>query len=147
VKTNELAFIFETKGLKKTAIRLKVLEYLVKKQSAISQPELEKKFKNEADRVTLYRVLNVLQKKGIVHKIIDLEGTSRYALCFSKDCTDDHHHDEHIHFNCNKCDRVVCITDSITPKIKLPRNFRLSHITLNAVGICDKCMLLNKKTA
>jgi Fe2+ or Zn2+ uptake regulation protein len=59
-------------GFRKTEIRLKVLEYLQKVKKTVSQPELEKRFNKLANRVTLYR---------IIHKIIDMQGISRYAMC------------------------------------------------------------------
>ena len=45
-------------GLKKTEIRIQILNYLLQKRNAISQPDLEKEFKYISDRVTLYRALS-----------------------------------------------------------------------------------------
>jgi Fur family transcriptional regulator, ferric uptake regulator len=68
-------------GFRKTEIRLKVLEYLQKVKKTVSQPELEKRFNKLANRVTLYRILSAFEEKGIIHKIIDMQGISRYAMC------------------------------------------------------------------
>jgi len=126
-------------GLKKTDIRLRLFEYFLKNKPAVSQPELEKKYSRYADRVTLYRVLNAFEEKGLIHKIIDVHGTARYALCNENNCDADHHHDEHIHFNCTQCNKVVCLDDIHIPAVKLPRNYQAVKYNLNIEGICSDC--------
>ena len=84
--------------LKKTSPRLKVLSVLSAKDVATSQPDLETVMV-DIDRVTLYRILNAFEEKGIIHKVFDLNGTANYAVC-SSNCEENHHHDEHLHFNC-----------------------------------------------
>ena len=49
-------------GLKKTEIRIQILNYLLQKRNAISQPDLEKEFKTISDRVTLYRALSSFEE-------------------------------------------------------------------------------------
>jgi Fur family ferric uptake transcriptional regulator len=88
--------------LKKTSPRLKVLSMLSAKNVATSQPDLEGVM-DDIDRVTLYRILNAFEEKGIIHKVFDLNGTANYAMC-SPECGEDHHHDEHLHFNCTSWD-------------------------------------------
>ena len=70
------------------------------KETATSQPDLES-LMNDVDRVTLYRILNVFEEKGIIHKVFDLNGTANYAICTSN-CQEHRHHDEHLHFNCTQ---------------------------------------------
>jgi Fur family transcriptional regulator, ferric uptake regulator len=131
--------LLEELGFRKTQIRLKVLEYLQKSEKAVSQPELEKKFNSLADRVTLYRILSAFEEKGIIHKIMDLQGVARYAMCNEKHCSEHEHHDEHVHFNCTECGDVVCLDTVKVPSIKLPKDFSLSRLNLNIEGTCDNC--------
>jgi Fur family ferric uptake transcriptional regulator len=126
-------------GFRKTEIRLKVLEYLQKIGKAVSQPELEKKFNQLADRVTLYRILAAFEEKGIIHKIIDTQGVARYAMCNNNHCNENSHHDEHVHFNCTECGDVVCLDTVKVPDIKLPKAFSLSRLNLNIEGTCNNC--------
>lgn len=130
--------LLKTNGLKVTKPRLRVLEVISEKKTAIKQPELEKIFGSEIDRVTLYRVLSSFEEKGILHKIFDLNGTATYAICSTK-CSADHHHDQHVHFICSVCNSVYCLDEISVPKINLPTNFSLHEIAINAVGICDAC--------
>ena len=126
--------------LKKTAPRLRVLSMMYSKNTATSQPDLENVM-HDIDRVTLYRILNVFEEKGIIHKVFDLNGTANYAVCHS-DCQANHHHDEHVHFNCTVCKNVYCLNELSLPDISLPAGFKAESFTLYASGLCPKC---NKK--
>lgn len=139
ITMKKAAQILDESGFRKTEIRLKVLEHLQKVEKAVSQPELEKKFNKLADRVTLYRILSAFEEKGIIHKIMDVHGVARYAMCNEKHCTEHEHHDEHVHFNCTECGDVVCLDTVKIPDIKLPKSFSLSRLNLNVEGTCDNC--------
>jgi len=123
--------------LKKTGPRLKVLSMLSAKKVATSQPDLERVM-DDIDRVTLYRILSAFEEKGIIHKVFDLNGTANYAMC-SPACDEDHHHDEHLHFNCTACKSVYCLDDLHLPAITLPKGFKPQGFTLYATGLCPKC--------
>ncbi|MGY0040902.1 hypothetical protein [Pedobacter sp. NJ-S-72] len=64
--------ILKEHSLKHTKQRVRVLEEIALDTVAISQPELEKKLGKEIDRVTLYRILNIYEDKGILHRIMDM---------------------------------------------------------------------------
>lgn len=113
---------------------------LASKNVATSQPDLEGVL-DDVDRVTLYRILSAFEEKGIIHKVFDLNGTANYALCTS-DCAENHHHDEHLHFNCVVCNNVYCLDDLELPPVSLPPGFKPEVFSLSATGICPKC---NKK--
>ena len=123
--------------LKKTAPRLRVLSMMYSKNTATSQPDLENVM-HDIDRVTLYRILNIFEEKGIIHKVFDLDGTANYAVCHS-DCEANHHHDEHVHFNCTVCKNVYCLNELSLPSITLPAGFKPESFTLYASGLCPKC--------
>lgn len=133
------AQVLEESGFRKTEIRLKVLEYIQKLDKAVSQPELERKFNKLADRVTLYRILSAFEEKGIIHKIMDVHGVARYALCNHNHCSEHQHHDEHVHFNCIECGDVVCLDNVKLPEINLPKEYSLLKMSLNIEGTCNNC--------
>lgn len=137
-QAEKFAQLLKANRLKVTQPRLQVLEIISTKESAISQPELEKIVGTEIDRVTLYRILGSFEEKGILHKVFDLNGTATYALCSSK-CSADHHHDQHVHFICSVCNSVFCLEEISLPKINLPTHFSLHSLAINAVGICADC--------
>ncbi|MBD1394384.1 Fur family transcriptional regulator [Mucilaginibacter glaciei] len=138
VKNNyQFEDLLDKHQLKKTAPRLRVLSMMYSKNTATSQPDLESVM-NDIDRVTLYRILNVFEEKGIIHKVFDLNGTANYAVCHS-DCGANHHHDEHLHFNCTGCKNVYCLNELTLPAITLPAGFRAEDFTLYASGLCPRC--------
>lgn len=127
--------------LKNTKQRVRVLEEIALANVAISQPELEKKLGKEIDRVTLYRILNIYEDKGILHRIMDRNGTANYAICSSL-CTANHHHDEHVHFNCTNCHKIYCL-DVVVPAIEMPLGYSVSAMTTTAYGVCKNCAQLS----
>ncbi len=124
-------------GLKKTAIRVAVLSHLSDCSNALSQPEFETFFKGQENRVTVYRVLRDLEEKGLIHRLYDVEGTARFALC--RCCSEHAHNDEHVHFNCITCKNVFCLEDISTTIPELPEGFKIKMIHFTIEGICEKC--------
>ena len=137
--------LLEKHNLKKTGPRNSVLEILSGREVATSQPDLEEIVGKEIDRVTLYRILKTFEEKGIIHKIIDLNGTANYAICDS-DCTAHKHQDEHLHFNCTVCHNLYCLNDVHIPSIQFPQGFNVSAVSLMASGVCDKCSETARET-
>lgn len=135
---DELNKLLDQHHLKKTAARLKVLEILSKRKVATSQPDLEQIIGQQIDRVTLYRVLSAFEKQGLIHRILDHHGTANYALC-SSSCTPEAHRDEHVHFNCIKCQRIFCLDHLGVPEAKLPEGFKELSRNLTYFGTCSQC--------
>ena len=77
----EFIELLENNQLKKTSTRFTVLNILKSRESAISQPELEAMLGKKVDRVTLYRTLSTFEEKGIIHKVLNINGTANYAFC------------------------------------------------------------------
>ena len=129
--------ILKKHGLKNTRQRQVVLQEFSKTNSALSQPDLEKRLKGEMDRVTLYRILSSFQDSGILHSILDLQGTANYAVC-SSSCSAHHHQDEHVHFNCTKCEKIYCLETKV-PEVRIPVSFKSAHVALTVTGLCSTC--------
>jgi len=125
------------KGLKVTPVRLKVLELLQSSSLAFAHNELEATF-SKVDRITLYRVLKDFEEAGIVHKIIDMEGVTRFAVC-KHSCPDTTHSEDHVHFNCRECHKMFCLDNVHIPPVKLPSGFKTLGINTLVHGICNNC--------
>jgi len=91
------------------------------------------------DRVTVFRILGIFERNQIIHKIHFNYKSIFYALC-NNDChvTDDKHSHNHIHFVCEECNDVSCVSIGIFPKITLPQHV-LKSFSINASGLCSKC--------
>jgi len=130
--------ILKSSQLRKTPCRVDVLDMLLAADDhAVAPHSLEEQL-NEYDRVTIYRTLNTFVEKGILHKVVDGSGASKYAIC-SEACDQHAHHDEHIHFSCLKCGITTCINSVKIPLIDLPEGFKTSNINYLVQGVCDKC--------
>ena len=125
------------KGIKPTAMRLIVLEFLRSQRSAISLTEMEAQL-DHSDRATIFRTLKTFEEKGMIHAIDDGTGKTKYALC-QDECDTLHHHDLHIHFYCNSCEETTCHPGIAIPEIHLPEGYAMQEINLVVKGTCMKC--------
>lgn len=125
------------KGVRPTAMRLLVLDYLLNQTAAVSLNDLETNFER-SDRVTLYRTLKTFEEKGLVHQIEDGTTSVKYALC-PEACSTGLHHDLHVHFYCNECKGTFCLPKTRIPEVQLPENYQPEEINLTVKGICGEC--------
>ena len=130
--------ILKSKDLKKTPVRQQVLSALIESTSALSQQEIEHKFNNQFDRITLYRTLKSFEEKGLVHRIYNSFGEAKYAIC-SDECHEHSHSDHHLHFNCVKCKRTFCINEAHIPHFHLPVGMKALQYNFSVEGICKDC--------
>lgn len=129
--------ILQNNKVKPTAMRLLVLQYLLKKNVAASLTNIEDHFEN-SERTTLYRTLKTFVESGIAHQIDDGTGVTKYALC-EENCNCEIDTDLHLHFHCNNCDETICLTQHKIPHINLPQGYLAEDVNLVAKGICKKC--------
>jgi|GEM_PF-63887 len=125
--------------LKKTEVRVQVLNCFLTHSYALGSTELELLITKNLDRVTLYRTLKVFEKSGLIHPVIKDDGTTLYAPCLPEQCKIKHEHDNHIHFQCKLCRKTFCLNDLVTPKIISPQGFIIEKVNLKATGVCDSC--------
>lgn len=130
--------VFEKHKLRKTPVRADILAIFFNKPFALSHGDLEETLKGKYDRVTIYRTLHLFEKKGLIHKVPDENGLSKYALC-SHDCSSIQHHDEHIHFLCSSCGHTFCLNTIQVPDIALPQGYTPTVFSFTIHGICPKC--------
>ena len=133
---NKVDSLLKEVSLRVTPVRSGVLQLLLNNDFALSLQEIDNDIK--VDRVTLYRTLKSFEQKGLIHKVIDGTGVDKYAVC-EHHCTEDHHHDEHVHFNCDHCGNTFCIEDSTMPHITMPKGFVAHDINIIVRGICERC--------
>ncbi len=125
------------KGLKVTTARVKVLDVLQPDGLALSHMELEPML-GKIDRITLYRILNDFEEVGLVHKVIDIDGVTRFALC-KHNCTTHHHNDNHLHFNCTACHKMYCMDNLPVAAVNLPKGFKATGQSTIIYGLCSGC--------
>src|SRR5947209_20360830 len=92
--------ILKRNQLSVTSGRKKILELFLIQDGALAHSDIEKRAGEKFDRVTIYRTLQAFLEKGLIHSIPTADNSIRYALC-RDNCSEGHHHDDHVHFVCS----------------------------------------------
>jgi Fur family transcriptional regulator, ferric uptake regulator len=124
--------------LRTTQTRQEILHLFLRRDYALSHGDIEKEIDNSLDRVTVYRTLKTFLDKGLIHKVLDDEGSLKYALC-NEACSVAGHHHNHVHFKCTKCGQTNCLTNVEIPAVKLPKGYKPIEINLLIQGVCEDC--------
>lgn len=125
------------KQRRNTIAKTEVLAILTNSDTALSHSEIQKKLDGLCDRVTTYRILDRLLEEDTIHKISDVDGTVKYAVCH--DCSVSAHHHNHIHFSCEKCHQITCL-ETVEPTFILPSNYQIREVNFTVSGICPNCL-------
>ncbi len=135
---NQVENLLRRNNLSITESRKKILHYFLEQAGALTHGDIEKRAGKKFDRVTVYRTLQTFVDKGIIHTIPTADNSILYALC-KDECSAGHHHDHHIHFVCNNCNKTYCLDDVVTPEIKLPKGYTPTQVEVVVEGICKNC--------
>ena len=130
--------ILKRNRLSVTESRKKILELFRENGGALEHNDIEKRTGEKFDRVTIYRTLQTFVEKGIIHTIPTVDNSIRYALC-KDECTEGHHHDNHVHFICAVCSTTYCLEAVNVPEVHLPKGFKPDNIQVVVSGKCKNC--------
>lgn len=125
-------------GLRKTLGRVQVLDYIIACKTAISHSDLSQAFEGTMDRASLYRTLQDFEQHGLIHKVPDDQVSVKYASCKGS-CSAEVHHDAHLHFKCDDCEKTYCLEGNSVPALKLPEGFVAHHAEVLIHGLCQHC--------
>ena len=126
----------ESKGIRPTANRILVMKTLMSEQNPQSLSNLERKMVS-MDKSSIFRTLTLFLEHDVVHAFEDGRGVLCYELCEEKGACD--HHDGHIHFYCESCQRSFCMEDIHIPSFELPEGFYPHSISFVIKGECPDC--------
>jgi len=132
-KTTEL---LKKASLRRTQPRLAVLGVLIDTDAPITHQQIADSLADSApDKVTIYRVLECLMKKGIVHKAFMKERTAFFELahnCSKTQC--------HPHFTCTSCRKTLCMKNAKMPLAEInEQGFTIKHQKVELEGLCPEC--------
>lgn len=131
--------ILKQAGLRITSSRKKIIEILKNSQGALSEIDLEKRLSTHCDRTTIYRTLHTLLEKGLVHRLIDMDGVNKYVL----NTEEGQLNEEHAHFKCNNCGTIFCLPESPAKMIELPKGYSKLDTNFLVIGVCQDCNRVN----
>ena len=127
-------------GQRYTTGRRALVETLDEVSRPVTIPELLHERTGLAQS-SAYRNLAVLERAGVVHRIVTSDEFARYEL--AEDLTDHHHH-----LICSACGAVADFTvparledqlDSALRSVAKRSRFTVDHHRLDLVGLCETC--------
>ena len=132
--------LLELSGLGHTANRLRVLEIIGNRSHPLSAQEIIEELNKETqevNRVTVYRILELLVGKRLVERISAGDRSFRYGLAPNTN------HQPHSHFYCLECKEMECLSpDQINLDTQpLTRSFLglIERVEVRIDGICEDC--------
>ncbi|GLB53666.1 hypothetical protein NBRC110019_27070 [Neptunitalea chrysea] len=123
--------------MRNTVAKQEIEQLITTSEVALSPSEVETQLDGLCNRVTVYRVLERLEKEGIIHKFTNVNGVLKYASCHNCSTQNKHHHN-HAHFNCVKCGDVTCL-ENVEPSFNLPKGYKVAEVNFTLSGVCPKC--------
>lgn len=126
--------ILRSKGLKKTAQRIMLINILESSTISLTESDIKSKMGDLYDRVTFYRTVQTLLDAEIIHRIVVDNIIVKYALNRTE-----HHAENHAHFFCQICHSVTCLEDAVAFQYNLPAGFEAQEYEVLIKGICNKC--------
>lgn len=130
--------LLQSHGLKRTPIRMQMLEIFMDSNFALSASELMSHMTKEQDRVTIYRALVSFEENGILHRASEDGQGAKYALC-GHSCPSESHAEKHAHFVCDECHHTFCLNDVTIPEIKVSNDFSVNRVNYTLGGVCKTC--------
>jgi Fe2+ or Zn2+ uptake regulation protein len=126
-------------GLKRTPVRLGVLNILSGHPQPMSAPQILERLPDGTDHVTLYRTLNTLTESKILHRVRGDDQAWRYGL---RETGSTRH--EHAHFVCDECGTVECLSGAPAPETSAKRSgirpgYRVEYSEVLVHGTCPDC--------
>ncbi len=123
-------------GIKPTPNRILVMDALLRASHPLSLVELETELET-LEKSSVFRVLNVLLEKDLVHTLEDGRGITKYEVCHGHD----HHsaRDMHPHFYCERCHNVFCLDMIPMPEVTMPEGFQVKSVNFMLKGLCPMC--------
>jgi Fe2+ or Zn2+ uptake regulation protein len=129
-----------TDGQRYTPRRRALVELLAEVDQPLTIPQLLER-RREMAQSSVYRNLAVLERAGVVHRIVTTDEFARYEL--AEDLTEHHHH-----LICASCGDVTDFTvpadverslEAALSTVAERSGFQVRHHRLDLVGTCPRC--------
>ncbi|MFA6424612.1 MAG: transcriptional repressor [Phycisphaerae bacterium] len=132
----EAGKILKAGNLNYTKAQVLIMQELLKTGRPLSREELSGNLGHSSpDKATIYRIMEKLCAKNLVHKVYLSGQAWKYELahnCMEKQC--------HPHFTCINCGETFCLTGLFLPLIKgLKKGFVIHRQQVGIEGLCSSC--------
>jgi Fur family ferric uptake transcriptional regulator len=132
--------LLKASGLEPTANRLRVLEVVGNSRYPLSAADIYQTLarRRTINRVTVYRILDLLVARGLVDRLSTGGRSFYYGLAPNA------HHHPHPHFYCLRCGQMDCLNPaSLSVDARsLWQTFpgRIDKVEIRVDGVCKNCM-------
>lgn len=141
--TSAAAALLRGAALRRTPVRVAVLDVLSVGGSPMGVPQILAKLPGHTDAVTVYRTLNTFTRKKLVHRVRGEDRTWRYALSSPRPLPEDRPH-PHPHFVCEACGAVECMEEAELPRnfirsLRVDAQYEVHYSEVLLHGVCPRC--------
>jgi Fur family ferric uptake transcriptional regulator len=132
--------LLEESGLESTSKRLQVLEVIGDNNSPLSARQIFETLSRtyNINRVTVYRILDLLVEKGLIDRISGGSRSFVYGLAPNEN------HPAHPHFYCKSCGNLECLNpQSLNVDMQaMQRTFPgvIENVEVRIDGVCKNCL-------
>ncbi|MCD6307451.1 MAG: transcriptional repressor [Candidatus Latescibacteria bacterium] len=126
------------RNLRPTRKKIAILQAIIDHNAPFSTQQLHRRVtaKTAVDLVTVYRALTCFRGAGVVREIGSENGVRYYELA----CC---HNPAHLHFRCEKCNRIECLDTLREKDRKYLSHFagagEVREISIILSGLCPSC--------
>ena len=134
--------VLKANSFRITSHRCTVLNHFMKSKSAYTHADLEMIFKDQINRVSLYRMLHSFAGKEIICKLIDSKGVVSYVFDNHNSQNDTHYHP---HYKCKSCNDVIELPELPKAYMAQLQKLNIEEFNILAEGTCQQCEKSAKK--
>ncbi|MBW2074190.1 MAG: transcriptional repressor [Deltaproteobacteria bacterium] len=134
------AEMLEGHGVDPTPLRQAVLRSIGEESRPLAAVEIIAAVRDQMsiNKVTLYRILDLLVDRGLVKRLSAGDRAFRYGMGETR------HHPEHPHFVCSQCGVMECLEPDLLPagirKFQIKGKRIIKHVDVRFEGICESCL-------
>jgi Fur family ferric uptake transcriptional regulator len=132
--------MLEGQGLDPTPLREAVLTSIGQESRPLTAAEIlmTVQDKMSINKVTLYRILDLLVDRGLVKRLSAGDRAFRYGMGETR------HHPDHPHFVCGECGIMECLEPDLLPmrlrEMQAQDKRMIRNIELKFEGVCESCL-------
>ena len=132
--------MLQANGLEPTPLREAVLRSIGSGSRPLAAAEIMAAVRGSMtiNKVTLYRILDLLVDKGLVKRLSAGDRAFRYGMGETR------HHPDHPHFVCSRCRIMECLEPGLhtlsVREFQTQGKRIISHMDIRLEGICESCL-------
>lgn len=139
MNSDEIKEELREKGIKNTRAKSFLLHILKNAEAPmdVNSLHVESQKETSVNLVTVYRTLQQFHEKALVEEFLRKDGVSQYEY-IQKGAK------AHPHFQCEKCNQVICLDelgfDDALYLSNMAKQHKVNSINITLNGVCEECL-------